>query len=168
MTLFCHHKHTLQRLQNSAARLVTRSKKFTHITPILHQLHWLPVKSRIYFKVLLLTFKCVYGLAPTYLKDLIHMYTPSRSLRSSSRSLLLPPSVSTKSYGHRSSFQSSAAFLWNNLPTHIKEVPNCDIVEKASFLSFITIVSYFLLLIKGNETSVCVALYKNCILLLLH
>ena len=110
----------LQRIQNSAARLITRSKKFTHITPILHQLHWLPVKSRINFKVLLLTFKCVHGIAPTYLQDLINMYTPSRSLRSSSMSLLLSPSVSTKSYGHRS-FQFSAALLWNNLPTYIKE-----------------------------------------------
>ena len=52
----------LQRIQNSAARLVSLSRKFNHITPILRELHWLPVKYRIIYKILLLTYKCLHGM----------------------------------------------------------------------------------------------------------
>ena len=110
----------LQHIQNSAARLVTRSKRYEHITPILYNLHWLPVSERIHFKILLLTYQCVRGLAPTYLKDLIVEYCPPRSLRSFSKSLLTQPSVKTNYYGCRS-FQYASAHLWNNLPCKIKE-----------------------------------------------
>ena len=71
----------LQRVQNAAARLILGIGKFSHITPALYGLHWLPVSLRIDYKILLLTFKCIYGLAPTYLSDLI-------SIKSNS---LLPP-----------------------------------------------------------------------------
>ena len=65
------HISKLQRVQNTAARLVTGSPRFGHITPILNNiLHWLPINFRIQFKVLLLTFKCLHGLAPQYLSDL--------------------------------------------------------------------------------------------------
>ena len=114
------HLNKLQRIQNSAARLVTRTTPLVHITPILRNLHWLPIKERINFKILLITYKCIHRLAPSYLHELIQEYTPARSLRSSSKSLLSPPSVCTKSYGNRS-FQSSSAFLWNSLPSHVKE-----------------------------------------------
>ncbi|PIK56827.1 hypothetical protein BSL78_06229 [Apostichopus japonicus] len=97
----------LQRIQNSAARLITRTKRSEHITPILRNLHWLPVKQRINFKILLLTFKCIHGLAPVYLQNLIRDYTPRCCLRSSSKSLLVTPPVCTKSYGSRS-FQFSS------------------------------------------------------------
>ena len=54
----------LQRTQNSSARLVTLTKSRDHISPILRDLHWLPVKSRILYKILLLTYKCIHGCAP--------------------------------------------------------------------------------------------------------
>jgi len=57
----------LQRLQNSAARLVTIVKKTDHITPVLRNLHWLPVQSRITYKILLLTYKALNGMAPIYI-----------------------------------------------------------------------------------------------------
>ena len=63
----------LQRVQNAAARLILGIGKFSHITPALYELHWLPVSLRIDYKILLLTFKCIYGLAPTYLRDLISL-----------------------------------------------------------------------------------------------
>jgi hypothetical protein len=78
----------LQRIQNSAARLVTRSKSRDHITPILHDLHWLPVKYRIIYKTLVLTFKCIHGLAPVYLQELVQLYQPTCCLRSYFISLL--------------------------------------------------------------------------------
>ena len=61
----------LQRVQNNAARLITRTNKHDHITPVLKELHWLPVESRIAFKMLVLTFKCMNGLAPSYLAELV-------------------------------------------------------------------------------------------------
>ena len=81
----------LQRIQNIAARLVVGAHKHDHITPILHQLHWLPVKYRIDFKVLLLTYRALHGTAPEYLSLLIECYEPSRQLRSSSQNLLVMP-----------------------------------------------------------------------------
>ena len=74
----------LQSVQNAAARLITRSRKCDHITPILFNFHWLPVSERIKFKILLLTFKALHQRYPTYIQDLITHYLPSRSVRSSS------------------------------------------------------------------------------------
>ena len=108
----------LQRIQNSAARLVTLTRKYDHITPILCELHWLPIKYRIMFKILLLTYKCLHGTAPIYLCELIKQYTPSRNLRSSSQLRLTMSSASTQ-YGQRS-FSVAASELWNNLPFHVK------------------------------------------------
>ena len=65
------HINKLQRVQNAAARLVTNTPRICHITPILKDPNWLPIKYRIEFKIVLLTFKCLYGLAPQYLVDLI-------------------------------------------------------------------------------------------------
>ena len=73
----------LQRVQNSAARLICRVKKFDHITPTLKQLNWLPVSERIDFKILLQVFKCVQGTAPSHLRELCPVVS-SRNLQSSS------------------------------------------------------------------------------------
>ncbi len=71
--------HRLQLIQNSAARIVTNSRTFDHISPILVQLQFF----------LFLTYKALHNLAPHYLSDLLHLYTPLRSLRSSSADLYL-------------------------------------------------------------------------------
>ena len=81
----------LQLIQNAAARILTRTSKFTHITPIPKSLHWLPVKQIIEFKILLLVFKSLNGLAPPYISDMISFYDPTRYLRSSSKRLLTTP-----------------------------------------------------------------------------
>ena len=73
----------LQRVQNIAARLITGSSRTDHITPVLKNLHWLPVKLRITFNLLLLTYKILNGQSPSYLTSLISSYKPVRSLRSS-------------------------------------------------------------------------------------
>ena len=61
----------LQRAQNAAARLIFQKSKYYHVRPLLYNLHWLPVKFRIDFKILLLTYKAINGLAPFYLQELI-------------------------------------------------------------------------------------------------
>ena len=70
----------IQRIQNSAARLVTRTKRQEHITPVLRKLNWLPIKKRIIYKILLLTYKSLKRLAPDYFRDLLYLYVPTRIL----------------------------------------------------------------------------------------
>src|SRR4029434_7343058 len=77
------------------------SLKYEHISPVLASLHWLPVKSRIDFKVLLLTYKALNDLAPNYLKKLVVPYCPPRPLRSQSAGLLVIPRISKTTVGGR-------------------------------------------------------------------
>ena len=71
----------LQLVQNSLCRVVTRSSKYSHITPQLKKLHWLPIKYRIQFKIGLITYKILNQGQPVYLRELIHPYTSSRNTR---------------------------------------------------------------------------------------
>jgi len=91
----------LQRVQNSAARLITKTSKREHITPVLAELHWLPVRQRIIFKLLVFVFKALHGLGPVYLQELVHRYQPARDLRSISTRHLVVPKTRTTSYGDR-------------------------------------------------------------------
>ena len=110
----------LQRIQNIACRIVCRSPKSDHITPLLKELHWLPVKSRIDFKILLLTFKALNNMVPQYLSELVTLYHPAKNLRSENQLQLRVPQTRLKTYGDRS-FQSAAAKEWNKLPLSIKQ-----------------------------------------------
>ena len=109
----------LQRVQNSAARLVTRSKKRNHISHILQDLHWLPVKKRIVFKILLIVFKSLNNAAPSYMSELLKPYRPTVSLRSGSRMLLVVPNSNLKSFGDRS-FSYVGPKIWNTLPMNLR------------------------------------------------
>ncbi|KAL9974522.1 hypothetical protein ACROYT_G011567 [Oculina patagonica] len=113
----------LQSVQNAAARLITCSRKYDHITPILKELHWLPVSERIKFKILLLTFKALHQQSPIYIQDLLTYYQPSRTLRSSHSSRLNPVKFHLKSYGSRA-FSVSSPELWNSLPVFIRSCDN--------------------------------------------
>ena len=97
----------LQYVQNCAARLVTRTWSSEHITPFLRRLHWLPVKQRITYKILLLTYKALNGMAPRYIADLLQPHTPTRQLRSFSKNLLVIPKSNLKFY--RDIFSSCCA-----------------------------------------------------------
>ena len=81
----------LQLCQNNAARMLSLHRKFDHITPVLKDLHWLPVEQRIEYKVLLLTYKALHGKAPAYISQLLSLYTPTRTLRSENKNLLRVP-----------------------------------------------------------------------------
>ena len=65
------HLNKVQRVLNAAARLVCRAPRYCRITPLLYELHWLPVRQRISFKILLFVFKAIHGFAPTYLRELV-------------------------------------------------------------------------------------------------
>ena len=114
----------LQRKQNIAARVVSRDNS-RQITPVLKKLHWLPVKQRILFKLLLLVYKSVNNLAPEYLCNLFVRVQHERSMRSNSLNRLKPPTIKLKSYGKRS-FMYAGAVEWNELPLDIK---NCESVS---------------------------------------
>ena len=113
-------KSQLQSVQNAAAKLITEKKKHDHVTPLLHDLHWLPIEDRIIFKVLLLAYKSLNDVGPVYLKDLQHFYKPSFNLRSADDSLkLIIPRTKLSTYGDRA-FSVIAAVEWNKLPMQIR------------------------------------------------
>ena len=74
----------LQQIKNFAARLVLLALRRHHSTPLLEKLHWLSISERIKYKVACICFSAINGSAPAYLSELLHVYTPSRALRSSS------------------------------------------------------------------------------------
>ena len=115
----------LQKIQNNAARIVSRAKRRDHITPVLKDLHWLPVQQRIEFKIVLLVFKAQTGLAPGYLRDLLVPYQPPRALRSIDLSLLKMPRSRTKTYGDRS-FEVAGPRLWNKLPHDLRRATELE------------------------------------------
>ena len=112
----------LQRIQNSAARMVLRIPRKEHITPFLMSLHWLPARSRIEYKLASLCFKCENSSAPEYLKNLIQRKRRSGyNTRSSSDSTTLSDGPNgQKTLGDRS-FSCSAPSVWNALPMATRE-----------------------------------------------
>ena len=118
-----------QRVQNSAARLICGIKKRDHITPVLKDLHWLPVRSRIIFKVLLLCFKAKCGSAPAYLSCCLQQQSRVRLTRSSCSELLIVPRTKSR-YGDRS-FSVAGPKLWNQLPPQIRSITDVDQFKSA-------------------------------------
>ena len=80
--------------------------------------HWLPVKQRMTYNILLLTFRALNGLAPIYIVDMLHRHRPARVLQSANNNVLQVPSTSSR-YGDRA-FDVSAPCLWNALPCELK------------------------------------------------
>ena len=79
----------LQLVQNAAARTIFMSRKFDHVSPLLEQLHWLPVEQRIMFKICLLTWNALHGYAPSYIQDSIVPYNCNfKGLRASQENFL--------------------------------------------------------------------------------
>ena len=109
-------------MQNTAARVLTNTSKFSHISPIIRGLHWLPIEKRIQFKIIIFVFKCLNNMAPFYLCNLIQLYVPSRNLRSVFSNKLRIPTIKGKAGEH--SFYHAAPTLWNDLPTVLKNCKN--------------------------------------------
>ena len=121
----------LQTVQNTAARLISKTARHDHISPVLKDLHWLPVQQRIQFKILTLTFKALHNLAPEYIKNLLQVYKPGRNLRSQSSSIrLVLPKSRTMTYGDRC-FASAAPKLWNELPSKIRDCETLDSFKRS-------------------------------------
>ena len=110
----------LQQIQNIAARYISGARKFDHITPVLVQLHWLPVSYRIVFKHFLFVYKSLNGLCPQYLTELLDRRKSTRSLRLNFQDLLMQPTCKTKTYGDRA-FSVCAPKIWNTVPLEIRQ-----------------------------------------------
>ena len=111
----------LQKVQNAAARLTLKLRKTEHTTPALKQLHWLPIEARIIYKICLHCHNFFHATSPAYFSELLTIYTPARSLRSSQDKFLLStPLTRTKTYGERS-FSYTAPTHWNSLPYDIRQ-----------------------------------------------
>ena len=108
----------LQRVLNRLACVVTKSPLFTRSVPLLRSFHWLPVKYKVYFKICLLTYKALHEEQPAYLRSLIAISLPSRSLRSNRGITLSIRRIKTNT-GERA-FRSCAPSLWNNLPLSVR------------------------------------------------
>ena len=107
-------------LENYSVQIVTGSKMFDHVTPFLKRLQWLLVKSRIHFKIYLMTFKCFHGKGPAYHSAMPSPYKPRRTVRSGSQCLLKDKSVRLKTVGDLC-YQVASSKLWNNLPEYLRE-----------------------------------------------
>src|SRR5664279_5270633 len=109
----------LQRVQNNVARIVLKADRRCDARPLLNQLHWLPVESRIRFKLALLTYKVRSTSTPSYLSSKLTSKRHSGySLRSSCSPLLTVPSVKTE-FAKRA-FCVAAPLVWNSLPTNVQ------------------------------------------------
>ena len=132
----------LQRIQNQAARMLTRSRRRNHITPVLIKLHWLRVTDRIVFKLLVLTHKAVHGVAPLYLCDLIELSvkcTTVRTREAADALILRTPSVSkccSDTFLLRS-FSHAAPTLWNGLDFETRSLPFSQFKIKVKTLLYL-------------------------------
>ena len=146
-----HHMQKLQRVMNASTQLIFRAPKNCHITPFLQQLHSLPIRLRIEFKILLITFKVLQGSAPKYLIDLISVLPPSRyDFRRNNRGILLSTSKRfTKVTMRDRPFMAAAPWLRNSLPVTIRSTcTKNDFKQKLkTFLfsmAFVTTISLYL------------------------
>ena len=121
----------LQKIQNSAARLALRIKKTDHITPALKQLHWLPIEARIIYKLCLHCHNFFSNTSPAYISDLLTVYHPSRTLRSScDKFTLVVPRTRTIQIGERA-FSHAAPKHWNSLPLYIRQQTSTPAFKRA-------------------------------------
>ena len=100
-------------------------KTYDHITSSLKDVHWLPIRQRITFKIILLTYQAYHNTAPEYLCEFIIPYCNTRNLRSNNKMLVMlcDPRPKLKTYGEKC-FQFAGPKEWNNLPLLIRESPS--------------------------------------------
>ncbi|XP_071061779.1 uncharacterized protein [Pseudochaenichthys georgianus] len=120
----------LQLIQNAAARLVFNLPKFSHTTPLLRCLQWLPITARIHFKTMVLAYHAANGSGPSYIQDMVKLYTPARALRSASTKRLAAPSLRRGPKfpsAKRRGFAILAPKWWNELPIEIRTAESLHI-----------------------------------------
>ena len=164
------HSKTPERIQNSAARLVTRTRFHDHITPVLQKLHWLPVRYRIMYKILILTYKCIHGLAPLYLQELIQECKPTRNLRSSSKLNLISATVSILTYmvvAHFIKLQLNYGTIFPCMSKVVELYPYLSLLSRHTYSKLLLMIKFncclitvaHMLLFRFNVSVLCNCLY---------
>ena len=120
----------LQWIQNTAARLMTHTKCDKHVTPVLRELHWLPVQESVMYEVLLLTYKTVQNTELSYLMDLVSPYTVPEGIIGQHQKLLCQPRTKMFQYGDRSFFGVALA-LWNQLPDSLRTASSVGVFKRS-------------------------------------
>ena len=121
--------HRLQSVQNAAARLIFRARRYDHVQPLLRSLHWLRVPERISFRLAVLVYRCLHGSAPGYLASYLQRVSDlgaRRRLCSSSTSALVAPRTARATIGDRA-FPAAAASVWNSLPETVRSSPSLPV-----------------------------------------
>ena len=163
----------LQLIQNAATRIVTQKRKFYNSTPILKDLHWLPVEARIKFKtdIVIQVFKCLNGTAPENLSSLMELNScPREGMRSANDILRLNvPSSKLQKFGDRA-FSVAGPRVWNDLPQHIRESSSVSFKRTLLTISIVYIppkilLHSFLACQERIEPMECIAHYKKTLLL---
>ena len=128
----------LQKLQNTAARLITNTNRRQSAKPLLQQLHWLPIEYRIKFKIAYLTYICHHFARPIYLCSLLRTRTHLRTLRScnNNHQKYEPARCRLKVGEHR--FSVAGPTIWNALPSEVTACANLDIFKKRLKAQFFT------------------------------
>ncbi len=117
-------------VQKSSARLITMSGKYQHISPTMKMVYWLPIRQRIEYKVLLLTYKALNNLAPVYLSNLLQCRVDWGSRRDNTL-LLVDPKINRVTFGGRAFFKA-APVLWNSIPPSLRsQCLSCPVQEKS-------------------------------------
>ncbi len=151
----------LQRIQNMAARLVFKLPKFSHVTHLMVELHWLPVSYRIKFKLLLFVFKAVHGSAPQYICDMFTFYASQYSLRRNSviddihyhfgeisspiqeeRVIYFKVRKTNRVTFEQRSLAIAGPTLWNKLPIHLRCISDIDSFKKQLKTHFFKLAYY--------------------------
>ena len=125
----------LQRSQNVAARIAIRQRQLLHITSVLMNLNWLPLKFCIEFKILLQVYRTVNNLSRSYITDIVKPRCAPRVLRSKSKRFLKVPETHHK-WGYRA-FSKAGPALWNSLPELLHSAPSLDSFNVAWRLTFL-------------------------------
>ena len=121
----------LQRVQNTAAKIVLGKGKYDSSTRCLGELHWLPIQHRIEFKIIILVYKSLHGLAPQYLTNLLTRKVQHREeLHSNDKTSQLEiPHTTRKTFAARA-FSVLGPELWNQLPSEIQHINSYTIFKK--------------------------------------
>ena len=117
----------LQRVQNFAARIVSRTRKFDHVTPILKQLQWLPIIKQLAVRDAAMVFKCLNRLAPPYLCQKFKTRSEVHNCNTRNRDRLHIPLCRTAAGQRAVTFRGQK--LWNSLPGEFQSITNLDVFK---------------------------------------
>ena len=119
-----------QAVQNTTACLITDTRRCEHITPVMQQLQWLPIRQRAQFKIAVLVYKALHHLLSAHLAEDCHGRRQLRSLHIDMYLIQRTNTVTTR-LGDRS-FAAAGPQVWNSLPAQLREAVHSDNVDEHS------------------------------------